>query len=404
MNVARSTARTSVVRSARVGRTTRSVRFQSTTSTTSNATKQGSSHVAAGAAGGLAAGLGLYGLYLLTPAGKMHRTINKGAKEVNDKYNEAAKKIQSQTPDADGAIKYMKEFAYSYVAWIPGGRQYVDAVFKDVETLKDNHRDEVNQIVSDAYKQFQDLSKSGLSLESASKAYNILADVGKRFAELAGDALTDILDNHPQAKEKFGGTIDQLKEMGENYGPEANKQVDETWKQAKEILAGGFTAANIDKARRLVEEKIQQVKKLGDEAWNKGLESAKPYLDKNPKVKELVEKNADALKQGNAKELFEQAKKAVESGDLGDLEKYVDKAKSKGEQAASSFGLDEYFKMIPSGSEILEKVKQLRDVAENHKEEGEKLLKETTEELKQVLDKKSEKAKEIAEKAKKDAK
>ncbi|KAI0393612.1 hypothetical protein F5Y17DRAFT_431611 [Xylariaceae sp. FL0594] len=408
MNVARSTARSTVVRSARVGRTQcpARARFQSTSSSTaSNAASKGSnSHIAAGAAGGLAAGLALYGVFLMTPSGKMHRTINKGAKEVNQKYQEAAKKLQGSTPNVDDAIKYMKEFAYSYVAWVPGGRSYVDTVFKDVETLKDNHREEVNQIVSDAYKQFQDLSKTGLSMESATKAYNILADVAKRFAELAGDAITDILDNHPKVKEQFGGSIDKLKEMGENYGPEAKKQVDETWKEVKDVLKGGVSVTTLDKVRRLVEEKTQQVKKLGDEAWNKALEEAKPYLEKNPQVKELVEKNADALKQGNAKELFQQAKKAVESGDLGNLEEYVNQAKAKGEKAASSVGLDQYFKMIPSGSEILEKVKQLREVAENHKEEGEKLLKETTDELKQVLEKKAQKAKEIAEKAKKDAK
>ncbi|KAI8625666.1 hypothetical protein F5Y19DRAFT_262626 [Xylariaceae sp. FL1651] len=408
MNAARTTARTTLSRSARAGRTPcpARARFQSTSSssTSSNTARQGSSHVTAGAAGGLAAGIALYGVYLMTPSGKMHRTINKGAKEINQKYNDAAKKLQGQTPDVDGSIRYMKEFAYSYVAWVPGGRDYVDTAFKDVDTLKENHRDEVNQIVSDAYKQFQDLSKSGLSMETASKAYNILTDLAKKFGSLAGDALSDILDNHPQAKEKFGGSINQLKEMGENYGPEAKKQVDETWNQAKEILGGGFSAANLDKVRRLFEDKIEQVKKLGNEAWNKGLEEAKPYLDKNPKVKELIEKNAGALKQGNVKELFEQAKKAVESGDTSALEDYVNKAKSKGEQTASSLGIDQYFKMIPSGSEILEKVNQLREVAEKHKEEGEKLLKETAEELKQVLEKKSEKAKEITEKAKKESK
>ncbi|KAI3336961.1 hypothetical protein HD806DRAFT_23510 [Xylariaceae sp. AK1471] len=408
MNAARSTARTTIARSARIGRTPcpARARFQSSSSssTSSNAASQGSSHIAAGAAGGLAAGFALYGLYLMTPAGKMHRTINKGAKEVQKKYTEAANKIQGETPDVDGAIKYMKEFAYTYVAWVPGGRDYVDTVFKDVETLKENHRDEVNQIVSDAYKQFQQLSKLGLSMESASKALNILSDLAKKFGSLAGDSLNEILDNHPQAKEKFGGTIDQLKQMGENYGPEAKKQVDETWKQVKEILGGGVSAANLDKVRRLVEEKVQQMQKLGDEAWNKALEGAKPYLDKNPKVKELIEKNASALKQGNPKEVFEQVKKAVESGDMGALEDYVNKAKSKGEQAASNLGIDQYFKMIPSGSEILEKVNQLREVAEKHKDEGEKLLKETAEELKQVLDKKSEKAKQITDKAKKEAK
>ncbi|TGJ80797.1 hypothetical protein E0Z10_g7966 [Xylaria hypoxylon] len=409
MNAARSTARTALTRSSRVGRTScpAHARFQSSSSsssTSSNAGGQGSSHIAAGAAGGLVAGVALYGIYLMTPSGKMHRTINKGAKEVHQKYNAAAKKLQGQTPDVDESVNYMKQFAYSYVTWVPGGKAYIDTVFKDVETLKENHREEVNQIVSDAYKQFQNLSKSGLSLETTSKAYDILADLSKKFGGLAGNALTDILENHPQAKEKFGGSIDQLKQMGENYGPEAKKQVDQTWNEAKEVLGGGLSAANLDKVRRLIEDKIQQVKKLGDEAWNKALEGAKPYLEKNPKVKELVEKNADALKQGNAKEVFDQAKKAVDSGDLGALEDYVNKAKSKGEEAASSLGIDQYFKMIPSGSEILEKVNQLREVAEKHKDEGEKLLKETTDEIKQVLEKKSEKAKDITEKAKKDAK
>lgn len=407
MSAVRSTARTTLARSAHVGRAPcpARARFQSTSSaSTSSNAAGGSSHIAAGAVGGLVGGLALYGVFLLTPSGKMHRTINKGAKEVHKKYDEAAKKLQSQTPNVDQAIQYMKEFAYSYVAWVPGGRQYVDIVFKDVETLKENQRDEVNQIVSDAYKQFQGLSKSGLSMETASKAYNILADLSKKFGKLAGSALTDILDNHPQAKEKFGGSIDQLKQMGENYGPEAKKQVDQTWNEVSDILAEGLNASNLDRARRLIEEKVQQVKKLGDEVWKKGLEEAKPYLEKNPKVKELVEKNADALKQGNAKELFDLAKQAVESGNTGNLEDYINKAKSKGEQAAGGLGLDQYFKMIPNGSEILEKVNQLREVAEKHRDEGEKLLRETMDELKQVLEKKSEKAKDIAEKAKKEAK
>ncbi|KAI0200806.1 hypothetical protein F4808DRAFT_152571 [Astrocystis sublimbata] len=408
MNVARS-ARTTLARSARVGRAPcpARARFESTSSsssTSTNATSQSSSHIAAGAAGGLVAGLALYGVYLMTPSGKLHRTINKGAKQVNDTYNEAAKKIQGQTPDVDGAINYMKEFAYSYVAWVPGGRQYVDTIFKDVDTLRQNHRGEVNEIINDAYKQFQELSKSGLSLETASKAYSILTDIGAKLGGLAGNSLTDILNNHPQAKEKFGGSIDQLKELGDKYGPEAKKQVDETWNQAKDILAGGLSAANLDKVRSLIEEKTQQVKKLGDDAWNKALEGAKPYLDKNPKVKELVEKNASALKQGNVKEAFDQAKKAAESGDTRALQAYVDKAKSKGEKAASSLGIDQYFKVIPSGSEILEKINQLKEVAEKHKDEGEKLLEETAQEIKQILEKKSKKAEEIAEKAKRDAK
>jgi len=350
----------------------------------------------------------MYGIYSFSPAGKMSSSVNKTVKEANKKYQVAAKKLSETTPNADETIDYIKQFCYSYVVWVPGGRQYVDAAFKDLDTVREKHREEADALLNDAYKQFQDLAKSGLSLETVNKAYEVLADLSKKIGSLAGDAASDILDNHPGLKEKFGGSIDQLKQMGEQYGPEAKKQVDETWTQVQEVFAGGLSAANLDKARKLIQEKIEQVKKLGDEAWNKGLEQAKPYLDKNPKIKELVEKNADALKQGNAKELFDQAKKAVDSGELGGFEDYinkaVDKAKSKGSKASKSFGLDQYFDMVPNGSEILAKLQQLREVAEKHSEEGEKLVKETMEELKQVLEKKSKKAQDIVEKAKKDSK
>ncbi|KEY72074.1 hypothetical protein S7711_00091 [Stachybotrys chartarum IBT 7711] len=404
----RCAVRTALPQAARSTRTTavRQTRFQSSSS--SSASGGSSSHVAAGVAGGFAAATVMYGIYLVTPAGKMHRTINKGALEASKKYDEAVKKLQANTPEPSQAIDNLKQFSYTYVAWIPGGRQYVDAVFKDIDTLREDHGEEVNKIVNDTYKRFQDLSKSELSMETATKAYDVLAEFSNEVADLASDAFTDLLDNHPQVKDKFGGSVDQLKQMADQYGPEAKQQVDETWKKAKDIMAGGFTAANIDKARKLVEENVEKLKNFGDEAWKKGLEQAKPYLDKSPKVRELIEKNADALKQGNTKELFEKAKSAVDSSNLGDLEEYVnkavDQAKSKGSNMSAGLGLEQYFDLIPSGSEILSKMQQLREVAEQHKGEAENLLKETMEEVKKVLEKKSEKAEEIAQKAKKEAK
>jgi hypothetical protein len=168
------------------------------------------------------------------------------------------------------------------------------------------------------------------------------------MADLSADALGDIIDNNPQLKDKFGGSIDELKQMGDQYGPEAKKQVNDTWRQVRDIAAGGLTASN---------------------------------LDKNPQVKDLVEKNADALKQGNTKELFEKAKDAVESGRTGDLEGYineeVEKAKSKGSQLTGGTSLEQYIGQIPSGSEVLCKLKQLKEVAEKHTDESEKLVKET---------------------------
>ncbi|ORY68449.1 uncharacterized protein BCR38DRAFT_455430 [Pseudomassariella vexata] len=396
-------------RSARAPRT-QQVRFQSSTvsSASSNNGPSSSSHFASGLAGGAAAAVILYATYTMTPSGKMASGINKTAKEANKKYTEAIQKLQQSTPDADQTVDYIKNFCYSYVSWIPGGRQYVDLAFKDVEKVREKHRDEVDKILNDAYRQFQDVSKSGLSLETAQKSLEVLYDLSKKIGALAGDALGDIIDNHPELKEKFGGSIEQLKQMGDQYGPEAKKQVDETWQQVRDVMSGGLSASNLDKARKLIEEKVEQVKKLGDEAWTKAMEQAKPYLDKNPKVKELVENNADVLKQGNVKELFEKAQAATKSGDMGELESYVnkaiDKTKSKGSQLSGGLGLGQYFDMLPQGGEIMPKLLQLKEAAEKHSQEGEKLLKETMEELRKVLDNKSEKAQQIVDNAKKEAK
>ncbi|KAI3392304.1 hypothetical protein diail_5887 [Diaporthe ilicicola] len=386
------------------------VRFQSTTASSSSSrnAQAGTSPFAAGVAGGLTAGAILYGAYYFSPTGKIARSINKATKETNKKYNEAAQKLQQMTPDADQTVNYIKDFCYSYVTWIPGGRQYVDTAFEDLEKVRKNHKEDADKILNDAYKHFQKISKAGLSMESLRRVYEALADLSVKLAELSVDALGDIIDNHPQLKDKFGGSIDQLKQMGEQYGPEAKKQVNQTWREIRDVMAGGVSASNLAKARNIVEEKVQQLQKLGDEAWKKGLEQAKPYLDKNPRVKELVEKNADALKKGNAKELFERAKDAVESGKTGDLEGYVkqavEKAKSKGSQLAGGTGLEQYIGQITNGSEILSKLKQLKEVAEKHTDESEKLVRETMQELKKVLEDKSAKAEGILKKAKDEVK
>lgn len=368
----------------------------------------GGSNFAIGIVGGVVGAGVAYGIYSFTPAGRTASKINKAAVEASKAYEAAAKKLQANTPSPDQAVDSIKQFAYSYVAWIPGGRGYVDAAFKDWETVREKHKEEADKIVSDTYEQLKDVSKSGLSLEAVSKATEVLADASKKIASLGGEAISEILDNHPQIKEKFGGSIDKLQQMGEQYGPEAKKQVDQTWGQVKDIFAGGVSAANLDKVRKLIEDKVQQVSKLGDEAWKKGLESAKPYLDKNPKVKELIEKNADALKQGNLKALFDKLGSAEKSGDLGDLQKYVEdaaeKAKDKTSDIGESLGLDKYLKMLPQGGDVFEKLQQLREVADKHKDEGGKLVKETFEEIKSILESKSQKAKDILDKAKKEAK
>ena len=382
-------------RAAVVPRTT--IRYQSTQANTS----AGTSHVLSGVAGGVAVLVAGYGLYSYSAAGRMHSKLNKTSKQLDNYYNEATKQFKQSTPNADQAIEYLKNYAYTYAAFIPGGRGYVDTAFKDLDTIRKDHQDEVDSILKDTYTELQQAAKAGANTDGLQKAYSAFETFSKRMGGLVGDAFTSVLDNHPDLKEKVGGNLDQLKQMGDRYGPEAKKQVDETWKQVQDIMKSGFSADTVNKVRKLIDEKVQQVQQMGDKMWKEGMEQAKPYLDKNPKIKEMIEKNQDALKQGNFMELFNK----VKSGNMEELQGYVDQAKDKAQKSmGSGGGLDQYIKMIPGGSEILPKLTQLKEVAEKHRGEGESLLKETMDKIHEVVSQQSKKAQDLAEKAKRDAK
>lgn len=148
------------------------------------------------------------------------------------------------------------------------------------------------------------------------------------------------MDNHPKLKEKVGGNLDTLKQLGDQYGPEAKKEVDKTWQQISDIVKTGISPANIEKIKSVVQEKVEKIKQLGDKAWEKGMEQAKPYLDKNPQVKKLIDENKDALMTGNVQELYEKVKTAVEKGDTGELEGYVKNAASQAKDKAQQSGFD----------------------------------------------------------------
>jgi ElaB/YqjD/DUF883 family membrane-anchored ribosome-binding protein len=92
----------------------------------------------------------------------------------------------------------------------------------------------------------------------------------KRISELSGDITDDTLNNHPIFKDKLDGNIDQLKDMGDQFGPEAKKIVDETWKQVQDIPKGGVGVGTADQLRRLIQDKTREVRNLADQAWQKG--------------------------------------------------------------------------------------------------------------------------------------
>lgn len=376
-------------------------RFQSTAQdAAAKAPNNTSPALVGGLAGAVASMTVMYVAYRQSGA----RDLVMASKKTKEYANTAAQKIKEATPEPNEALNWLRSAAQSYAAFIPGARGYVDSAFNDIDAIRAKHGDEVDQIIREAYDEMRDVVGQGeLSLLTAQKAWTVIVKHLGRIGDLAGDAAQQIMDNHPQLKEKVGGNLDTLKEMGANYGPEAKKEVDRTWDQISDIVKTGVSAANIEKIRSVVQEKVDKLKQLGDEAWKKGMEEAKPYLDKNPEIKKLVEENADVLKQGKIQELYPRIKKAVESGDMGDLQSYVksftDKAKDSG-----LGGLDQYIKKIPGGDQILPKLTQIQEVAEKHGDEAQRIMKDTISEISEILKKKGDEAASLAEKAKKDAK
>jgi hypothetical protein len=378
-------------------------RFESTVSS-GNVTSGNSgagSHAAIGAVSGAAAAVAVGYIFYRTSGA---RDVVMATKTTKAYVNSATQKIKETTPEPNEALAWLRNAAQSYAAFIPGAKGYVDSAFDDLDAVREKHGDEVDRIVREAYDEMRSvLSNGDVSLVTAHKTWEVLSKHMSRIADLAGDSAQQIMDNHPQLKEKVGGNWDKLKEYGDKYGPEAKKEVDRTWKQVGDVIKTGVSPANIDKIKSIVQEKVEKLKKLGDEAWDKGMEQAKPYLDKNPKVKELVEQNADALKGGDVQQLYNRIKKAVENGDTGDLEGYVKSAADKAKDSGFG-GLDQYLNKIPGGDQIIPKLGQLQEVAQKHGDEAQKIMKDAISEIGEILKKRGDEAAELAKKAKEDSK
>ena len=330
------------------------------------------------------------------------------ARTTQDAFKSYGKQFKESSPDPNVALEWLRSTAKSYAAFIPGVSGYVDSMFDDLDAVRNKHGKEVDNIIKEAYAELKDISQEGMSMTAAQKAWDILQKHLGRIGELAGDAASDIVNNHPALKEKVGGSLEQLKQMGDKYGPEAKKQVDETWDQIRDLLKSGVSTSTIPKIQSLVQEKMQKIQELGGKVWDQGMEKAKPYLDKSPEVKKLVEENKEKLKkQGNVQELYEKVKDAVQSGSTDSLKQYVQNAVKKAGQSTGgggSGGLEKYLNMMPGASEIIPKLTQLQKITQEHGEEAEKIAKDTFKELQEVLQRKVGEAEELVHKAKENAK
>lgn len=328
------------------------------------------------------------------------------ARQTQDAFRSYGKQFKESSPDPNVALEWLRSTAKSYAAFVPGAAGYVDSAFDDLDAIRNKHGKEVDNIIKEAYGELKDISQEGMSMTAAQKAWDILQKHLQRIGELAGDAASDIINNHPALKEKVGGNLDQLKQMGDKYGPEAKKQVDETWDQIRDVMKSGMSASTIPKIQNLVQEKMQKIQELGGKVWDQGMEKAKPYLDKSPEVKKLLEENKEKLKkQGNVQELYEKVKDAVQSGNTDSLKQYVQNTVQKvgqsgGGGGGGGGGLEKYLNMVPGGGEIIPKLTQLQEMAQEHGEEAEKIAKDTFKEIQEVLQRKLKEAEQLGRKAK----
>lgn len=382
------------------------VRFQSSEAAK---TGGGSGAVTGGLAGGAAALLIGYGFYHYSGARGVVQTYQSAKSTADSAFKETTK----YAPEPGQAVQWLKETVTSYTKFIPGASTYVDKAFDDLEKVRQNHEGEVDEIIQETYYELKNVTKSGFTTESASQAWEVLSATFVRIGQLAGDAFEDILDNHPQLKEKVGGQYHQLKQMGEQYGPEAKKQVDETWNEVQNILKSGFSVSTFSKIQKLVQDKTEEIKKYGDQAWQKGIEQAKPLLDKSPQLKELVENNKEKLLQGDLTQLWQKLQEAVKSGNTDDITKFVKEQADKASKSstgssisslASGSGIEQLLNYIPGGSDISGKLQQLQEISQKHGKEAEGIVKSAVDEIKKVLQSKMEEAEKLKNKAEKDAK
>lgn len=360
-------------------------------------------HTSAGLIGGVAGGLlvfvGGYAWYHTSGV----KTFVNTAHQTKSYFDKAFQKTKEAAPEPSQALQWLRETTLSYAALIPGAKSYVNTAFDDLDKIHEKHGSEVDSIVKDAYNELKDASKDGASMQTVASAWEILQKAMSRIASLAGDAADDILENHPELKEKVGSSLSELKNMGKQYGPEAQKKVDETWSQVQDIIKGGISFGTADKIRKLVQERTEDLKQFGDQAWKKGMEQAQPFLDKQPELKKMVEENKDKLLKGDLGQLWKQVQEAAKSGNTDDLQQFVkDQVSQAGGKAGG--GIDSLLGMIPGGSEIMPKLQQLQELSQKHGKDAERLVKEAVSDIQKILQEKTEEGKKIAEQAKGDAK
>lgn len=292
----------------------------------------------------------------------------------------------------DEVIKALKDVADKYSPWIPGGREFVEKSFNDLGRVRAKHEIEVNEIVRDTYEELRDVStRNGTSLETVNGTWYILSRRLEELSSLAGDVAQQILESHPEMKGRLDGSFEQLRRLGDRLGPGAKREVDETFCEVSNIVKQGVNEGTVDRINRIVQDKARQIKSRSQQAWFVAMDQMQHILERNPRVKCIVDDNMDTSRQGRAKEVSDKIRQAVMSGSTGELERYI-KDISKKTQQHSSGSLSNWLSRLPDGSKILPQLQQLKEAAETKSADAEQLARETLNDVSRILDQRTRQA------------
>lgn len=317
--------------------------------------------------------------------------------QVNSYIDAGAEQFRVQfreiTPGpTDEVVKSLREVAEKYSAWIPGGREFVDKSFKELEKIREHHETEVNEIVRDTYEELRDVAnRNGTSLETVNATWYILSRRLEELSSLAGDVAEQVLTKHPELREKLDSSFEDLRQLGDRLGPGAKREIDETFSQVANMVKQGVNAETGDRVQMLVQKKAQEIKFRNEQAWTRSWEQIQALLERNPRVKTIADANIDTLRQGRAKEVAEKIKQAVWTGSTGELERYI-KDLSKKSQQHSSGNLSNWLNRLPNGSKILPQLQKLKEVSDTRSSEAEHLARTTLNDISQLLDQRSQQA------------
>lgn len=294
-------------------------------------------------------------------------------------------------PEPNEAISYLRSVAKSYAVFVPGAAATIDSTFDSIEELHNSHKDEVDAIISGAYKDIKKITneRKSMDMDSVLAILGVLqkraGELGTVASQLSSDAISPILEKHPKLRDSIGGSWDELKFLADRHGPEVKKLYDSTTAKITETVSSqGVTAASIASIVQIVREKSNEAKKLAEkgakDAWDRASKQAAPALEKMPDVKKVLDENATTLMSvgggglaamggSNVKEIWDRIRQVadkkggIDEKSIDELKKFildkVEAAKKGGKGGAQDLmdkfngdGFESIVKMIPGGQKV----------------------------------------------------